>query len=98
MNFSFLFTPEASELPGLRIGQGTCRERWWASQHEGTKKRSDIFVPFVANGCEENQTRYVIFGPNPVSAASRLLASYAIVHVDYAGAETARLEEFEIPS
>ncbi len=30
--------------------------------------------------------------------AARLTASYAIAHVDYSGAETARLKEFEIPS
>jgi hypothetical protein len=44
MNFSFLFTPEASELPGLRIGQGTCRERWWASQTQSHKERSVILL------------------------------------------------------
>src|ERR1700680_4121790 len=32
------------------------------------------------------------------SSSFRSTASYAIAHVDYSGAETARLEEFEVPS
>jgi hypothetical protein len=64
--------------------------------HEGQHGRTDPLVPPKES---DSRNRLAARGESrPGSHALRSSASHAIVQVDWSGAETSRLKEFEIPS